>query len=277
MLSYTKEKRIMKKILIGYTLILILSIKIFAINFTSVPKQMSAHYIAPSQNLQLLRSKLQSNGFTILATTTILKKHTVITITNQELQNTNSYMATLQVNLNNKEIRVQNPSYLAAAYLGATYTYGQFKNTVNALERVLGTLKNGFHKADFQALANYQFMYGLPKKEDTLLIKKSMRVIEKISSINAKQYIAYRLTLPNGATLVGHKLRVKTNKFLQILGQERNAQILPYEAMIVGNEVSIMNPKYYLALSLPMLSLHEFMQIASVPDQIYRNIQKAYK
>ncbi len=266
----------MNKLLTYCTFILALSIKLFALNLTPVPKQISAHYVAPSQNLQVLISKLQANGFTVLATTPILKKYHVITITNQELQNTNSYMATLQVNVNPNEVRVQNPSYLAAAYLGNTY-YGQFKKTVNALKHSLGSLTNGFQKADFSTLENYRFMYGLPKRDDTLSIKKATRLIDKISTVNSKRYISYILTLPNGSTLVGHKLRTKTYRFLETLGQEKNAQILPYEAMIIGNEVSIMNPKYYLALSLPQLSLHEFMQIASVPDQIYRNIKKAYR
>ena len=267
----------MNKLLTYYTFTLILSMKLFAFSFTPVPKQISAHYIAPSQNLQLLISKLQANGFTVLATTTILKKYNIITITNQELQNTNSYMATLQVNVNPKEVRVQNPSYLAAAYLGSSYRYGQFKKTVNALERSLGTLTHGFQKADFSTLSSYRFMYGLPKRDDTLSIKKTTNLIERISTVNSKRYIAYILALPNGSMLVGHKLRTKTYEFLEILGQEKNSQILPYESMIIGNEVSIMNPKYYLALSLPQLSLHEFMQIASFPDQIYRNIKKAYK
>jgi hypothetical protein len=266
----------MNKLLTYCTFTLVCSVKLFAFNFTPVPKQISAHYIAPSQNLQLVISKLQANGFTVLATTPILKKYNVITITNQELQNTNSYMATLQVNVNPNEVRVQNPSYLAAAYLD-TYYYGQFKQTVNALERSLGSLTNGFQKANFSTLANYRFMYGLPKKDDILSIKKATSLIEKVSTLNSKRYIAYILNLPNGSTLVGHKLKTKTYRFLEILGQEKNSQILPYEAMIIGDEVSIMNPKYYLALSLPQLSLREFMEIASVPDQIYRNIKKAYK
>ena len=267
----------MKKILTNYALILTLSTKLFAINLSAAPKQISAHYIAPSQNIQLLIGKLQTNGFTVLATTKVLKEYNIITITNKELQRTNSYMATLQVNVNDKEIRVQNPSYLAAAYLGKHYRYGQFKETINALERVLGTLQDGLQKADFQALGSYRFMYGLPKKEDTIIIKRAAGVLQKISRPSAKKHIAYTLTLPNGVTLVGHKLRAKTNKFLEILAQEKNAQILPYESMIIGDEVSIMSPKYYLALSFPELSLHEFMQIASVPDQIYRNIKRAYK
>jgi len=267
----------MNKVFINCILLLILSIKLVGFSFESIPKQLSAHYIAPSQNLQLLIGKLQNNGFTVLATTPILKKYNVITITNQELQNTNSYMATLQVNVAPNEVRVQNPSYLAAAYLGSSYHYGQFKKTVNALERSLGTLTNGFQKANFSTLENYRFMYGLPQKNDTLSIKKVNKPLEKISTSSSTRYIAYILSLPNGSTLVGHKLRTKTYKFLEILGQEKNAQLLPYEAMIRGNEVTIMNPKYYLSLSLPMLSLHEFMKIASVPDQIYRNIKKAYK
>lgn len=267
----------MNKIFTKYALILIFSIELFGFNFTQTPKQISAHYIAPSQNLQQLIGKFKSNGFTILATTGIFKNYQVITITNQELQNTNSYLATIQVCISPNEIRIQNPSYLAAAYFGNTYHYGQFKDTVNALERTLGTLQNGFQKANFATLKNYRFMYGLPKKEDILIIRRATKLLEKVSTLEAKRYIAYVLTLPNGSILVGHKLRAKTNRFLQILGQEKNSQILPYESIITGNQVTIMNPKYYLALSLPQLSLHEFMQIASVPDQIYRNIKKAYK
>ncbi len=265
----------MHKILTRFTLILILSFPLLASN--AIPKQLSAYYTAPKQKIELLINKFQSNGFSVLATTKILEKYNIITITNTELQNTNSYMATLQVNVNDKEIRIQNPSYLAAAYLGKNYHYGQFQNTIDALKRVLGTLNGGFQKADFSTLATYSFMYGLPQKEDTLTIKKSRRLIEKISSPRVSQYIAYTLVLPNGSILVGHKLRKKTTKFLEELAQLKNAQILPYESMIIGNEATMMNPKYYLALSLPMLSLQEFMKIASVPDQIYRNIKKAYK
>ena len=267
----------MNKVLTAYLLTLILSTQLLAFNFTPTPKRISAHYVSVSQDIDILKQKLQDNGFQILATSTILKKYTVITITNQELQNTNSYMATLQLHVSPREIRVQNPSYLAAAYIGPSYKYGQFKKTVNALEYALGSLNNSCQKADFSTLAQYRFMYGLPKKSDILSIKKAPKILEKISNIQSKKYISYLLKLPNGSILVGHKLRNKTTKFLQILGQEKNAQILPYEAMIIGNEVSILNPKYYLALSLPRLSLHEFMQIASVPDQIYTNIQKAYK
>jgi len=266
----------MKKLLICFITIWLFSLPLSAFNFTSAPKKISAHYVAKNQKLEIIQRKLQKNGFQILAVSTILKGQNVITITNQELQNTNSYMATLQINVNEKEVRVQNPSYLAAAYLD-NYRYGEFKKTVEALESALGTLHNGVQQANFSALENYHFMYGLPSKKDILLIKRDKNIIEKIATAQLKSYIAYTLTLPNGNILVGHKLRAKTNRFLNILSEERNAQVLPYEAMIIGDEVSILNPKYYLSLSFPNLSLEQFMKIASVPDQIYRNIKKAYK
>ena len=66
------------------------------------------------------------------------------------------------------------------------------------------------------------------------------------------------MTLPNGLILVGHKLNKRTNKFLKILGEEENAQIL--------------DPKFYLAISLPNLSMNQFMDIASIPDEIQKEI-----
>jgi len=266
----------MKKTLIIFMATWLFTLPLIAFNFTSVPQKIAAHYVAKTQELEMIQSKLQKNGFQILAVSNILEGQHVITITNQELQNTNSYMATLQINVNAQEVRVQNPSYLAAAYLN-DYTYGQFKETIEALERSLGRLHSGDQKADFSALENYNFMYGLPSKEDILVVKRDPKLLEKIATPEVKPYIAYTLRLPNGNILVGHKLKKRTNQFLSILAEERNAQVLPYEAMIVGNEVSILNPKYYLPLSFPELSLDEFMEIASVPDQIYRNIKKAYK
>jgi len=83
--------------------------------------------------------------------------------------------------------------------------------------------------------------------------------------------------LPSGALLVGHKLSSSTNGFLGTLGQTANAQILPYEALVYSNKVLMMNPKYYLALSLPQLTIGEFMKISSVPGEIESDIKKAYK
>jgi len=267
----------MKKIRTHNLLLLLLCTQLFGAKAIPLLQQLPSYYVAPIQDLTLLTDKLQHNGFTILATTKILENNHIVTITNKELQSTNSYMATLQINVNPHSIHLQNPAYLAAAYLGKHYSDGQFQNTIDALKDALDKLDEGPYKVDASSLENYCFMYGLPTKQDILRVKKSSNLIEKISDDKSEEFIAYSLTLPNGSILVGHKLREKTNDFLKLLREEENAQILPYEAMINGDEVTIMNPKYYLSLSFPQLTLEEFIQIASVPDNIYRNIKQAYK
>ena len=266
----------MKKLFtIGLTTTLMLTTNTLAFDFSTPPSKLSAHYLASAQAVDTVKSKLTEHGFTLLATTNIIEGHDVITITNDELKATNSYMATLQVSVSGSEVRVQNPSYLGAAYLGQKYSYGKFKTTVNALEKALGGLTGSEQKADFSELEDFNFMMGMPKLSDPITVKEGAGLASKVTSGN--KHIAYTLVLPNGLTLVGHKLREKTNSFLKTLGQEKNAQILPYESMVYGNTVQMLNPKYYLALSLPLLSMGEFMEIASVPDQIEKDIKRAYK
>ena len=267
----------MKQVFILYILsITFLRTNSFAFDFSVVPSELSAHYISPSQPIKELKSKLKKNGFEIVATSSILNKHTIITITNFELKATNSYMSTLQINVNMNEIRVQNPSYLAAAYLGNKFKYGQFKKTINALENTLTQLNSSKQTIHLSNLIHYNFMYGMPFLEDTISIKKSNDLIGRVTKKNTK-HILYTLKLPNGSILVGHKLRGKIDNFLTKLGQEKNSQLFPYESMIKGDEVTILDPKYYLALSLPQLSMGEFMKISSVPSEIEDDIKKVYK
>lgn len=267
----------MKKLFTLYALFLLSSMKLFGIDFSQKPIKLSAYYIAKKQSLSVVTRNLLHQKFQILATTSIFPNHTVLTITNRELQNTNSYLATLQVSVNPQDIRVQNPSYFGAAYLNKSYYYGKFSKTTMALEKALGTLHQAKEKLAFSELPNYTFQYGLPKRDDTRSIKRSPNLTKLFLKAETKKYVAYRLALPNGSILIGHKLHNKTNNFLKVIHKEANTQIFPYESMIQGNEASIMDPKYYLTLSLPTLTLEEFIQIASTPDEIYLNIKNAYE
>ena len=244
-------------------------------NFAQAPEKLTTYYASAIQPIETLKSKLANNGFEVLASTEVLSGENVITITNAELKATNSYMATLHVLVNSSknEIRVQNPSYLGAAYLQESYKYGQFKSTLTALQATLGAMNEVEEKTDFDDLSSYRFMFGMPRLQDTISVIKGANLDAKLGSAN----IAYSIKLSNGATLVGHTLQKETNKFLKKIGQAHNAQLLPYEAMLHNGEVSMLDPKYYLALSLPLLSMGEFMKIATVPDQIVQDIKSAYQ
>ena len=239
------------------------------LNSTVMAEDVSTYLISASASLSDVQSKLKANGFEVLATT-----DNVVTITNTELQASDTYVATLQVYVGSADVRVQNPAYFGAAYLQDAYTKGQFKNTVDALTKALGTMSGSAEKLDSADIAGYHFMMSMPYFKDAVTVVQSENIHKKIEG---NSEIAYSLHLPGGALLVGHKLSPATNGFLGTLGQTDNAQILPYEALVYSNEVSMMNPKYYLALSLPQLTIGEFMKISSVPDEIEADIKKAYQ
>ena len=242
------------------------------------PEYLTAYYAANPQSLDALKEKLKANGFAILAVTAILNGKTVITITNDELQKTNTFLATLQVLVNGEdEVLVQNPSYFGAAYLQDKYKYGQFSATLKTLEAALGDMYEVKDKFELDDLAKYQFMFGMPYLDDTITVAEGDDLLEKITGENADKNIAYTLKLPNGTIIVGHKLKSGTKQFLKKINVERNANILPYESMIKKGKALILDPKYYLALSPPLLHMSDFMKIASAPEEIEKDIKRAYK
>lgn len=249
------------------------SIKILAslalLTTFSFAENISTYLIASSVPIAKIQSKLKANNFDILAIT-----NNVITITNPQLQATNTYLATLQVYVGKLDTRVQNPAYFGAAYLGDKYIKGQFKATLTSLAKALGTLKNSDDKLELKELGNYHFMMGMPYFDEPITIRTEKKVYKKITG---NKHLAYSLRLPNGSILVGHKLSTHSNSFLKALNQSKNSQILPYESLVFSNQVKIMNPKFYLALSLPQLSMGEFMTISDIPDEIKKDINNAYK
>jgi len=266
----------MKKIFtIGSILTLLYSTNLYAeFNFSQTPTQLSTYYSSPFQTVQKVKKRLIENGFTIVAINKI-NEDEIITISNDELKATNSYVATLHllIDYKNQKIRIQNPSYFGAAYLEEQYRYGQFKETLLSLLNVLGTMNETEEKIEFDQLASYKFMFGMPKLKDTISIAQGEGLLEKLKH----HHIAYSLNLPNGSTLVGHHLSSEHLSFLSKINQTHNKLILPYEAIIKDREITILNPKYYLALSLPLLSIHEFMKIATTPDHIERDIREVYQ
>jgi len=241
------------------------------------PENISAYYASNPQTIDGLIAKLKENGFEILATTEILKGKTVISVTNDELKNTNSFISVLNILVNGEdEVRVQNPSYFGAAYLQSKFKYGQFKKTLTALQTILGDMYMVKDIGEYKELEDYQFMFGMPHLDDTIELAKG-NLVAKLSGDKAEKYFAYSLKLPNGNTLVGHKMRMRTNKFLNKVDAGSNALLLPYQSMIKGNEAYMLDPKFYLALSLPLLSMTDFMKIATAPDAIEKALKKAYK
>jgi len=75
---------------------------------------------------------------------------------------------------------------------------------------------------------------------------------------------------------VGVKLNKRTIKFPKKIGLN-NAGMLPYPLLIENGEAKILDPKYYLSLMYPQLTMEEFMTIATVPDAIVTDCTKVFR
>ncbi|HSR74864.1 MAG TPA: hypothetical protein VLL31_08470, partial [Sulfurovum sp.] len=136
----------------------------------AAPEVLTAYYAAKAQSVDEVKSKLEANGFTVLATTMPIKGSTVITVTNEELKATNTWLATLNVLVNEKEVRVQNPSYFGAAYLQDKFKYGQFAATLEAFQKALGDLYTVKDEFKLAKLPKYHFMMGMPYLNETITV-----------------------------------------------------------------------------------------------------------
>ena len=235
-------------------------------------ENISAYFSAKYNTPKKVENKLKKVGFKILSIAELIPGRTTITITNNNLKNSNTFVAAINVFINGKDIRVQNPDYFGRAYLGKNYKEGQFNSTIQALANALGELKTTPDVLDSDKLPHYHFMFAMPYFEDTITVGEG----DVKSKLNNSD-ILYKLALPNGNILVGHKLSQKTRNFVKKIGQEDNAALLPYQSMISGNKAYIMDPKYYIALSFPLLKMSHFMKISSVPGEIENEIKNVYK
>ena len=82
--------------------------------------------------------------------------------------------------------------------------------------------------------------------------------------------------LDNGSTLVGIKLRKRTNKFIDKIGTN-NAALLPYPILIEDGKAKILDPKYYISVMYPRLQMSEFMTIATVPGAIVKDCERVFR
>ena len=243
----------MTKIILAF-----LSVAVF-----SFAKVIPTYFVAKASTVSAVKGNLEGVGFEVLSTYKVTPSKTVITVTNSELKNANTFVSAINVLVNaNKEVKVQNPNYY-----GLAYGVGKFPQTVNNLASALGTLKGSKEGLKASKLPKYHFMFGMPYFNEQIVVGGS----------TPTKSVLYKLTLPNGSVLVGHKLSPANRGFLAKINSMDNAALLPYQSLISGGKAKIMNPKYYLAVSLPNLKMGDFMKISDIPTKIENDIKADYK
>ena len=225
---------------------------------------------------------LKKAGFEILSVSSVNKKGDLISIvftdkslTTMASKKNRGFMASLHLLVNKKDhhISITNPLYLAKAFMQEEFNDNVPKKV---LEKITSNFKNLLNSKDmlkFQLLPKYQFMNGMPQYQDMITVATGTDLLAK-----AKKHkrVVFTQQLENGSTLIGIKLRKRTNKFTSKIGTN-NAGLLPYPILIEDGKAKIMDPKYYISVMYPLLQMSEFMTIATVPGAIETDSRRVFK
>jgi hypothetical protein len=245
-------------------------------------QRISAYLRGAYMDVSEIESKLKSAGFTLLTSTPINKKSTLISIvfTDKALiklasKPNRAFMANLRILVDTKEkvISITNPLYMAKGFLQNDFNKKEATAILTKITTLFPKLKNSKDGLKFQLLPNYQFMNGMPKYQDMLEIASGDDLVERIKK-NKK--VVFTQTLENGATLIGIKLGKRTRKFTQKIGRN-NAAMLPYPIVIQNGKAKILDPKFYISYMYPLLQMSEFMTIATIPDAIIKDAKRVFK
>ncbi len=229
-----------------------------------------------------VEKRLKDAGFTILTSAKLDKKAKLVSVvfTNKELitlasKANRGFASTLRVLVNKKEkqISITNPLYVLKGFLQDDFDKGVATKLLTALTSKFENLKNSGDSLKFQLLPNYQFMNGMPHYQDTIVVATGDNLLEKIKN-NKKVFFEQKLD--NGSVLIGVHLNKRTNNFLKKIGS-KNGALLPMPVLIEGGKAVMLDPKYYISIMYPRLTMSEFMKIATIPDAMVKDSKRVFR
>jgi hypothetical protein len=244
--------------------------------------KISAYLRGEFMDVDTLKNKLIHAGFKIITTAAINENGTLISVvfSNDQLLNLankehRGFIASLRalIDTEKKTISITNPLYMAKGFLQNDFDEKIANKILVALIDEFSKLTNSKDALKYQLLPQYQFMNGMPKYHNMLEVASGDDLLKKLKN-NKK--VLFTQTLKNGATLVGIKLSKRTNGFTKRIGRN-NAGMLPYPILIENGKAKILDPKYYISFMYPMLTMSEFMTIATIPDAMVKDCEKVFK
>jgi uncharacterized protein (DUF302 family) len=248
--------------------------------------RVSAYLRASIMGVADARAKLESAGFRILSSSTVDKKGKlhVIVFTNETLETMankkdRGFIASLRllVDTINKQITISNPIYFAKAFLQNEEDAAASKAVLHDIKRAFSDLKDATDNLEHNKLAKYHFMKSMPYYKDMITVgraKSTEALFEKIKKHSKRLVFSQKLS--KDRILVGIELDKRTKKFIKKTGFE-NALLLPYPVLLENSEAKILDPKYYIAISYPMLKMSQFMKIATIPGAIEKDSARVFK
>jgi len=248
-------------------------------------KDVSTYLIGEHQSVASVKEKLQNAGFEIVATYTPVKKGTTVVFTDKALKSAGAhkgraFISVLRVFVDDKEkmISFTNPIYFGKAYMQDEFKYEVFAKELEKISTAFPALKSSVDKMKFEELSGFHFMVGMPYYQDVDLLGEgdNKQLLQKLEHYKKGKNLVFKLQVSPKTTLVGYELGRRTKKFVKKVGRA-NASILPWTIAIEEGKAVSLNAKYYIAISYPLLTMNDFMGIATVPGAIEKELSKPFK
>ncbi len=254
------------------------------------------------ESAALVKEKLIANGFQVLGEYAPAedKERWVIIITSESLLyaagktgGLTGFAAALRVALTRESGRVL-ISYTTPEYWLNAYYRDDFDAVKTLLDPLSGKLEKAMQESgtyagtafgsekglDVDDLRSYKYMMGMPKFHKTKELGEFasyMEAIDKIESSLLKGVPdvtkVYSVEIPGKELkLYGFALGGENGEthFLPIIdiSAPKHTAFLPYEFLVMGNEVHMLHGRFRIALSYPDLKMGTFTKIMSSPGDI---------
>ncbi len=254
------------------------------------------------ESAALVKEKLKANGFQVLGEYAPAedKSRWLIVITSESLLyaagktgGLTGFAAALRVALTRESGRVL-ISYTTPEYWLNAYYRDDFDAVKTVLDPLSGKLEKVMQESgtyagtafgsekglDVDDLRSYKYMMGMPKFHETKELgdfASYKEAIDKVESSLLKGVPdvtkVYSIEIPGkelklyGFALGGEK---GESHFLPIVdvSEPKHTAFLPYEFLVMGNEVHMLHGRFRIALSFPDLKMGTFTKIMSSPGDI---------
>ncbi len=266
----------MRKLLIG---LLVMAVSLMA-------KDVSTYLYGKYESADAVKQALKAHGFATVGEYDAMgdPNYHIVVYTSNELKAMASkkdrgFAGVQKVLVDSKDhiLVLTNPDYFVVAFMQKDLDKNKLAAVSKRLHAAFGDLTPSKQKLKESKLAGYHFMFGMPYYEDMITVAKGSNLAQKLEK-NAGSRVVFKLPL-QGAVLYGVYMDTPNGEkyYISKLHQQKHCAFLPYMVLIEGNKAKILNPKYYLAISLPDLSLGQFMRISTTPGHITNFFKSLFK
>ncbi|MDD5717689.1 MAG: hypothetical protein PHW64_07775 [Sulfuricurvum sp.] len=253
-----------------------------ALAFTNASAAMtSAYKTGEYVDVDSAKAKLASAGLEVVGTykvdagTTILYTNSALKAMANKPSRGLAAVGRILVDDEHKQISVANPVYFGKAFMQKEYNSATSSAVLASLEKAFGPLKDSDDKWEFDDLAGYHFMMGMPYYEDMGVVGEGSTA-DLVAKAKASKGSVAVVKIGDDRYVAFVEMDRRTNGFVKKIGTQ-NGQLLPWAVLIEDGQAKALSAKYFIAISYPLLTMTEFMKIATVPGAIENDLKKIFK